>query len=444
MEAGELLLLQQEAHMLSIEQIKQIGRHIALYKPLGEQQRAYFRSQAAIEWLFGGNLSGKTYTNMMDLAQLVLNVHPFKHATGIHWAGIETWEQVRDILWEDYLQKFIPKHHIVDIRYGQDKVPRKIYLDTGNIIEFKAFNQGRTLFQGRAIKSAHYDEQCLHDFKGILEETQARLITHQGYLSWSMTPVVPQVLLEERMEDLPATDEIFHFNLNNNRKSRGGYIADERIDDMIAEWPEEVQATRIQGLFASFYGAVYKSFNRKIHVIKPFKIPEGWTLYRGIDFGFTNPFVCLWMAKDKDENWYVYREYYRAKTGIQEHIVNIKARSSQEVYQGTFADPENAEDRNELRKAGIPTKIARNAVARGIELVQSKLKVKANGKPSLYIFDTCRYSSREMAMYQYPKGTASRDPADLPIPKDDHTLDVIRYIINTEARPRRKGSAAAA
>lgn len=430
--------------MLSIEQIQYIGKSIAMHKPISEAQRFYFKSQAATRWLFGGNLSGKTYNNMMDLAELVLNVHPFRKSDrGAHWAGIETWEQVRDILWEGYLKQMIPAYHIKDILYGQDKVPRKLFLDTGHTIEFKAFNQGRTLFQGRAIRSAHYDEQCLRDFQGILNETQARLMTYDGYLSWSMTPIIPQALLEERIEKLPATDETFHFNLNDNRKSRGGFINDSRIDDLIDEWPEEVQATRIEGRFASFYGAVYRSFNRKIHIVKPFKIPEGWTLYRGIDFGFTNPFVCLWLAKDKDENWYVYREYYRAKTGIQEHIANIKARSQQERYTGTFADPENAEDRAELKKYGIPTMVARNDIARGIEMVQSKLKVKGNGKPSLYIFNTCVHTGREFGMYQYPQGTVSRDPKDLPIPKDDHTLDVVRYILYTVLRPRKKGSVAA-
>ena len=430
--------------MLSVRQIQQIGRSIAMFRPLGRDQKAYFKSQAAIRWMFGGNLSGKTYSNMIDLTQIVLNVHPFRQAKGVHWVGIETWEQVRDILWEGYLKKFIPAHHILDMRWGVNKIPHKIFLDTGHTIEFKAFNQGRSLFQGRAINSAHYDEQCLHDFQGIFNETQARLITNQGFLSWSMTPIVPQTLLEERMENIPDTDEMFHFNLNDNRKSRGGFIDDKRIDDMIGEWPEAVQATRIEGRFASYYGAVYKSFNRNIHVIKPFKIPEGWMLYRGIDFGFTNPFCCLWLAKDKDENWYVYREYYKAQTGIQEHIANIKARSARETYIGTYADPENAEDRAELRKAGISTHIARKDVARGIELVQSKLKVKANGKPSLYIFNTCKNTCREMAMYQYPKGTASKDPKDLPLAKNDHALDALRYVIYTVERPRRKGHVLAA
>jgi len=431
--------------MLTVKQIQAIGRAAALYYPISEDQKAYTKSRAAFRWLLGGNLSGKTYTNMMDLVMIVLNVHPFIHQRkGVHWIGIETWEQVRDILWEEYLKKFIPPHRIEDIRYGQDKVPRKIFINTGHVIECKAFNQGRTLFQGRAIQTAHYDEQCLSDFQGIFNETQARLITQQGLLSWSMTPIVPQTLLEERIEDLPDTDETFHFNLNDNRKSRGGYIVDERIDSMIREWPKEVQATRIAGEFASFYGAVFKGYSRAIHVIPPFKIPNEWRKWRSFDFGFTNPFCCLWLAKDPDENWYVYREYYKAQTGIQEHIRMVKVLSKGEKYVDNWADPENAEDRAAMRKAGIKTKAAKKDIARGIELVQSKLKVKANGKPSLFIFRTCRNTTREMAGYRYPAGTNLRNPKDIPIQVKDHTVDALRYGLNSVDGKYKKGKILAA
>lgn len=423
---------------LSIPDIKWLGESISLYKPL---QPSYYTSMANIRWLFGGNQSSKTYTNMMDLAMLALDIHPArKTLKGIHWAAIESWEQVRDILWEPKLKQFIPPQHIAVIRYGQDQVPRKVMLKNGHIIEFKAFNQGRTLFQGREIDSAHYDEQCMTDLQGILNETQARLMGRNGFISWSMTPIIPQPLLEERIEALPETDEAFYFDLNNNRISNGGYILDQRIDDMINEWPEEVQETRIKGRFASFYGAVYKTFSRKIHVVKPFKISEEWTKYRAYDFGFTNPFVCLWLAKDKDENWYVYREYYQAKTGINEHISALKKLSNDEKYAADIADPENAEDRNELKKAGIITIAAKKDVARGIEMVQTKLKVKGNGKSSLFIFDACRNTCRELASYHYPSGSSTKNPKDLPEAKDDHCCTAIRYGIFTIENPRVKGS----
>jgi len=431
--------------MLTTPEIKWMGEVLALYEPLDDTQRYFHKSQANIRFFFGGNQSGKTFTNMIDLAQLALDVHPFRSAPrGLHWACIESWEQVRDILWEGNLIKFIPQHHIFNISYGQDKVPRKILLKNGHTIEFKAFNQGRELFQGRAIDSCHCDEQCHHDFQGIFNEIQARLMAKSGFLSWSMTPIIPQPYLEERIEESLDTDEIFHADLNSNRISKGGYIPDKRIDDMINEWPEEVQATRIRGYFASFYGAVYKRFNRSTHVIKPFKIPEDWTKYRGFDFGFTNPFVCLWLAKDKDENWYVYREYYRAKTCISEHITNVKQLSKNENYNVSWADPENAENRTDMRKAGIVTKVARKDVAKGIEAVQTKLKVKQNGKPSLFIFSTCRNTCREIAGYRYPSGTSSKNPKDTPLQKNDHTVDALRYVVYSVEQPSKKGSVHAA
>jgi len=387
-------------------------------------------------YLAGGIIhhnSGKTFTNMMDLAMLVMGVHPARTVkNGLHWACIESWEQVRDILWESNLKRFIPPHQIFSINYGQDRVPRRVLLKNGSRIEFKAFNQGRDLFQGRAIDSCYCDEQCHHDFQGIFNEIQARLLAKSGRLSWSMTPIIPQPYLEERIEDLPDTDEVFYADLNSNRVSLGGYIPDERIDAMIDDWPEEVQATRIRGEFASFYGAVYKTFNRRTHVIKPFEIPEGWPKYRGFDFGFTNPFVCLWMTKDKDNVWYVYREYYKAKTGIDEHIGNILRLSGDEHYIESWADPENAADRAALRKAGIPTKPARKDVARGIETVQAKLKIRENGKPGLYIFNNCRNTCRELATYSYPSASKQRNAQDLPMPKNDHTCFVAGTLIETQ------------
>ena len=404
-------------------------------------QEDFQRSYSDVKWFFGGNQSGKTYTNMIDLSMLALDVHPFKSMPqGLHWACIESWEQVRDILWEDNLKKIIPSHHIAEIRFGQDKVPRKLLFKNGHVIEFKAFNQGRELFQGRGINSVHCDEQCHHDFQGIFNELQARLLAKDGSLAWSMTPIIPQPFLEERIEDLPDTDETFHADLNMNRKSRGGYIPDKRIDSMIGDWPEEVQATRIKGEFASFYGAVYKTYNRSIHVIKPFPIPKTWRKYRGFDFGFTNPFVCLWLAQDKDDNWYVYREYYKAQTGIGEHCTTVKARSKEESYIESFADPENAEDRSEMKKVDIPTRPARKELAKGIEVVQTKLKIKENGKPSLFIFNTCRNTCREFATYHYPTGTKSNNPKDIPVQKNDHTIDVVRYVLYSVEKPAVKGS----
>jgi phage terminase large subunit len=250
-----------------------------------------------------------------------------------------------------------------------------------------------------------------------------------------MTPILPQPELEERVEANVAVDDMFYCDLNLNRKSRGGYIEDAEIDAMIADWPMEVQTTRIEGRFAAFFGAVFKEYNRKTHVVTPFTIPKDWPRYRTFDFGFTNPFVCLWAAKDPDDNYYIYREYYQAKRTIGEHIPQVQRRSKGERYVRNIADPENASDREELERVGIVTEGANKDVARGIEEVQKKLKVKRDGKPSLFIFRDCRNLTRELSLYHYPKGTVSKNPRDIPVQKNDHTVDALRYLIYTLSSP---------
>lgn len=432
--------------VFSADLIGKLGRDVSLYQPLSPEHARFHMSTAQNRWLFGGNQSGKTYSNMMDLALLALNVHPNRPPSkaGLHWCATESWELVRDVLWDEYLRNFIPPNQISNITKGQIGEPRKVILKNGHVIEFKAFNQGRKQFQSRKISSFHGDEQCLSDFQGIFEEIQARLLIHSGGISWSLTPVVGQPYLEQIIETGENKDsnghllnEFFYINLNWNRKSQGGYIEDERVDQMIDQWSEETKVVRVEGHCASYFGAVYKDFSRGIHVVDPFKIPKDWRRYRGIDFGFTHPFCCLWVARSPDDDFVVYREYYQKQRVTADHAKEINRLSKDEEYECTIADPENAEGRKILKDNGIRTKTAKKDLQPGIEKVQSKLKVKKNGKPGLTVFRDCTNTIREFMVYSYPKNpTATKDK---PEPKNDHAMDVIRYILYTLLRTKRKG-----
>jgi len=425
--------------VLTIPQIKYLGEHLSLYLPLPGDQTAFHRSLADIRWLFGGNKSGKSYANMIDLAMLALGVHPWRHIeNGVIWVCSETWEMCRDIIWKDYLQKFIPEKQIAHIDWGYAHCPSKVYLKNGNLVEFRAFSQGRGSFQGRSIDAIYCDEQCLHDLQGIFEEIQARLILLNGSLSWSMTPIKAQALLEERIATLPDTDEQFKLDLNANRKSRGGYVDDKRIDQLISEWPIETQETRIKGNFAAFVGNVYKTFRRDVHVIESFPIPEDWDKWRSIDFGFSNPFVNLWVARDGDGNYFVYREYYKAQEVVGEHIRVVKRLSGKERYRDTFADPEDREARQQFHNAGIKTKIPVKSINPGVEMIQTKLKVKGDGYPSLFIFSECKHTTLEFGLYRYAEGGRNRSSADNPLNRDNHCMDALRYLLYTLEKPRAK------
>ncbi len=416
-----------------IQAIRQLGKAIVVYKPLPAPS-LFHQSVAKYRFISGGNRSGKSESNIgYDLVTYALGIH--KHRTtppnATIWACADTWPLVGELLWQEKIKGYLPPNqiaHPIIWHNKQDSTPKKISLTNGNVIEFKSFDQGRKAFEGRAIDAIYPDEQCGHDAHAIWTEMQARLEKPDSFLAWSMTPIRPQAWLEEKFNNPPDNYEVFYANLNDNRISRGGYVADSVIDALIAEWPEEVQETRIKGRFASFMGAVYKTFSKQTHVIPRFNIPTSWERYRGIDFGFNNPFVCLWMARDGDNRWYVYDEHYRAQTTLAIHASRIKAISAASSYIATHAD-HDAQDRAELWEYGVQTTPAKKAVRNGIEAVQRALKIQANGKPRLYIFDNCVNLIRELAAYHYPEGTDLRDPNDDPAKKDDHTVDALRYII---------------
>lgn len=417
---------------LTDKDIDMTGERILLYKPLPALSQ-FHASQAKFRRLFGGNRSGKSEGNIgYDLSTFAMGIHPFRTTlpNATIWAVADSWPLVGKLLWGEKIKEYLPRSQIqpdgIVWHNKREEIPREIRLKNGNTIEFKAGEQGRKAFEGRPIDAIYQDEQIKSDSEGINTEMEARLMDKPGFFAGSMTPIQPQPWLEDRVINLPEDDEIFYANLNDNRISRGGYILDVEIDRMISRWPVEVQETRIKGLFAAFMGAVYKTFNRKIHTCEPFKIPNDWTRYRAIDWGFNNPFCCLWAARDNDKNWYIYNEHHEAQQTLKHHSDCIKRISGTERYRCTWAD-HDAQDRHEFKSLGIPTIPAKKDVHLGIEAVQAALKVQGNGKPRLQIFNTCKHTIKEMGGYKWAEGSEIKDAKDEPLQLNNHTCDCLRY-----------------
>ena len=415
---------------LTNNQIRSAGRAILTYKAL-PAMKSFHRSQAKYRWLLGGNRSGKSESNIgFDLCSYALGIHPYRRTrkNAIIWAVTDTWSLVGKLLWQEKIKKYLPANQIENIVWHNknDSIPREIQLANGNVIELKAYDQGRRLFEGREIDACYGDEQCKSDSQQIFQEIQARLMDRNGFFAATMTPLVLQPWFEERIKTLPAGDEVFYANLNDNRKSRGGYIDDHEIDLMIAEWPGSVQETRIKGHFAAFLGAVYKTFATDTHVCQPFPIPEHWSRFRAIDFGYNNAFCCLWLARDDDRCWYVYAEHYQSRETLAYHAERIKQISAGDFYRMTWAD-HDTQDVAELKALGIDTLPARKDVHLGIEAVQSALKIQPNGKPRLQVFSNCKNTIREIKGYRWAEGTETKDAKDEPLKVDDHCPDCLRY-----------------
>ncbi|MEE1049882.1 MAG: phage terminase large subunit, partial [Clostridia bacterium] len=86
-------------------------------------------------------------------------------------------------------------------------------------------------------------------------------------------------------------------------KSDKGYI--KRLESL----PEAERKALLYGDWEIFEGQFFPEFKNVAenyedrigtHVIKPFKIPDQWTIYRSFDFGYARPFSVGWWAVDYD------------------------------------------------------------------------------------------------------------------------------------------------
>lgn len=195
------------------------------------------------------------------------------------------------------------------------------------------------------------------------------------------------------------------------------------------------------GKWVQAEGSVY-DFDRAAggNLIDSRTIPDSWRRIRAIDFGYTNPLVCLWIAIDDDCRMYVYRELYHTKRTVKVHAERINALSADERYEFTVAD-HDAEDRATLLENGISTIPARKDVSPGIEAVAERLKRAGDGRPRLFVFRDCLVERDEALVeakmpcsiieefdsYSWPKAPDGRSLKEAPEKLHDHAMDAIRY-----------------
>ena len=205
--------------------------------------------------------------------------------------------------------------------------------------------------------------------------------------------------------------------------------------------------------FRKMVGLVYKDFDRKKHVVKPFPIPNSWRVYRSMDFGSNNPTVCLWIAVDNDDNVWVIDEHYETGETIDYHSGIINARSQNLRITATYGDPSGAQWLNEFSRRGVHITKANkdtgtskgNWTLYGINKIMERLKSKpghfvdgqmseaTEGMPSIFIFNGCQNIIKEFELYRWMEKSsqAKRDmnEPEMPEKANDHAMDALRYFI---------------
>lgn len=188
--------------------------------------------------------------------------------------------------------------------------------------------------------------------------------------------------------------------------------------------PDVMKKRMLYGLWVSNDGAVYDEFKEETHVVEPFPIPDDWMRIRAIDFGYTNPFVCLWGALDPDGRLYIYRELYQRQLRTAAAAQEIKRYTGNENIIFTVAD-HDAQERAELESNDVFTEPANKQVALGIQSVKNRLTVQGDGKPRIFFFNNLKNTLSEISSYEW----TSNGTKDIPKKENDHAMDALRYMV---------------
>lgn len=385
------------------------------------------------------------------LAQLIILQWATKNV-GVYWIVSPTYRQGKQIHWRG-LQQIVPQEWIAK----KNEVELSITLTNGSTIELKGAENPDAL---RGVK-----------LRGLVVDEIASIRNWDWLWSEVLRPTLTDYEASALFISTPKGYNHFYDLYQKGQSNISGegdsgyrswrftsydnpYIKKEEIDHAKQELTEDTFAQEYMADFRKHTGMVYKEFEREVHVIEPFDIPEGWQVYRSIDFGSTNPTACLWTAVDGDDNWFIYQEHYETGQTIDYHAGAINSKDRRNVV-ATYGDPSGAQWIKEFAQRGIYITPANKEVGTnfnswvrfGIEKVSEKLKqipgrIVSRGQagddkrntqssPSLFVFSTCQNLIREFETYRWKEKSVTQaqdlNEPDVPEKANDHAMDALRY-----------------
>lgn len=194
-------------------------------------------------------------------------------------------------------------------------------------------------------------------------------------------------------------------------------------------------------------GAFFPEISRPKHGVKPFELPKHWSRFRSFDWGSAKPFSVGWWAVVGEDHTLPdgrvmprgallrYREWYGASApdvGLKLTAgavgQGIKEREAKDTIAYGVADPSiwkvdgGPSIAERMLGAGATFRAADNKRVAGWDQMRDRL-VGEEGRPMLYVFDTCMDWFRTIPILQHDKTS----PEDLNTSMEDHAADETRY-----------------
>lgn len=398
---------------------RSIHIHVPPFLP---KQLMFIYSKNRYTCYSGGVGSGKTYAGCHKGLKLSLE---YKNNVGL--IGTQTYRQLMDTTQKTFFE--ICNHALIKKYYKSDKM---VELINGSLILFRTLDDESKL---RSLELGWFfiDEIVTVQepvFKQLKKRLRLNVPQQRGF--GATNPAHPNHWVYRHFAKGETDNtEIVYTSSYDNPFLPKDYIKDlESIKD-----PDEFERF-VQGKWIHFEGLIYKEFQRSSHLLPSDWEPKfnQWEFYRSIDFGYINPFVCLFITVDKDNCIYVFDEHYGSEVMIEQHFQAINNKYTKQYFHKTYYDPSDPESAEKLRRLGLKgLSPANHDVAPGIQHVKEFLSI-YHKKPLLKIHPRCVNLINEFESYCWDKDKRleySGDYKEQPKKDNDHCLDALRYFIHT-------------
>ena len=418
-----------------------------------KKQLAFHKCKKRNRWVFGGNRSGKTECGAVECLWMLRGIHPYRknRANVFGWAVSLSQQVQRDVAQAKILH-YLPKSWIAEITMlsGRKDSPAGGVIDQIKIknvfggistLGFKSCDQGREKFQGSSLDFVWFDEEPPRD---VYEECLMRVMDKRGDIFGTMTPLKGRTFIYNEI----------YLNTKNNPQiwcelmtwEDNPFLSKSEMKLLENSLDKSSLDARKYGKFSEGAGLVYPEFDESVHVIEPFAIPPEWQDNISIDPGLNNPLSAHCYCVDRDGNIYVVAEHFASGKDIDFHADAIKQISAKlgwktdgkgrisalidsAANQRTLASVKSVAELFFEKGILVNTNVNKDIFA-GVSRVKAFLK-QSNGEGNLYIFSNCVNMIAEFKGYFWSEN-------DVPVKRDDHCMDELRYYIMTRPRPPEK------
>lgn len=410
------------------------------YKPHGGKQQGIHDSQARFRILACGRRYGKTTFGANELTAALVD----PEQAGYYWIvgpKYTTAEKEFRIVYFNIMKKLGLKAH-AKASYNVKQGDMRIELpQIGSLLEVKSAQHQDTLL-GEGLKGVIMAEAARHSSDTWEQYVRPALsdIGKDGNRGWAIFTSTPRGynwfqglwMLGQQPDSLyqswrlPSWENPHVYPLGRE---------DPEILELEARVSKNWFLQEIAAQFTSFAGKIYDEFNPEIHV-KPIEYNPLWTSVSFFDYGWANPFVCLDVMIDPEDNFYVWREYHRSEMTTFDHGHYLLNRENPPNYHldwgaGDPRGPDQATTLEILLNINISSNdIASNPYESwylGVEHVKRMLKVTGNGRPKLIIDPSCTTLIRQMEQLHVVEDKEGVNAREGQHKFDDHGADALRY-----------------